>query len=68
MKLSQQFLTVFLFLFAAHAVFAQLRYLHCGRLIDCAGGQVREEVTVIVDGKTIREVRGGYAEAEEGAA
>ena len=67
MKPAQQILFSTLFLFTTFSVAAQLQYLHCGRLIDCTGGQVREKVTVIVDGKTIKEVRDGYTRAESGA-
>lgn len=68
MKLVQQFLFSFLLFFTTYSASAQLQYLHCGRLIDGAGDQVREKVTIIVDGKTIKEVRDGYARAEAGAA
>ncbi|MCB0586787.1 MAG: amidohydrolase family protein, partial [Phaeodactylibacter sp.] len=67
MKLTLQLLFAFLLLFTTYTTSAQLQYLHCGHLIDGASGQVWEEVTIIVDGKTIREVRDGYAKAEEGA-
>ncbi len=65
MKPAQQLLFFVLLLFTTFSATAQLKYLHCGRLIDCAGDEVREKVTVIVDGKTIKEVREGYARAGE---
>lgn len=46
---------------------AQLSYIHCGRLLTCADEQVRTEMTIIVDGQRIREVRPGYARPEPGA-
>ena len=67
MKRTQQILFAFLFIFTTYTTTAQLQYLHCGRLIDGVSSQVREEVTIIVDGKTIREIRDGYTKAEDGA-
>lgn len=65
MKPARQALFSVLLLFTTYSATAQLQYLHCGRLIDCAGDEVREKVTVIVDEKTIKEVRDGYARAGE---
>ena len=40
--------------------FAQRTYLHCGKLIDTKDGQVRSQVTVILEGKLIVDVVNGY--------
>lgn len=39
---------------------AQITYLHCGRLIDCVDDQVKEEMTIIVDGNQIQSIQKGY--------
>ncbi len=46
---------------------AQIKYLHCGQLIDCTDNSVKKEMTVIVDGKMIVEVQKGYADAPKSA-
>ena len=40
--------------------------IHAGRLIDTAAGEVREAVTVRVDGNRVASVTEGYAAPEEG--
>ncbi len=47
---------------------AQTTYLHCGRLIDCISNEAKSEMTIIVDGNHITEVRKGYATAPAGSA
>ncbi len=42
------------------STFAQRTYLHCGKLIDTKDGQVRSQVTVILEGKLIVDVVNGY--------
>lgn len=38
----------------------QTTYLHCGRLIDCADDQVKEEMTIIIEGNLIISIQKGY--------
>src|SRR3954464_15350193 len=38
--------------------------LHCGHLFDAAAGKLAGETTIVAEGKRIREVRAGYADAE----
>lgn len=42
------------------SAFAQRTYLHCGKLIDTKDGQVRSQVTVILEGRLIVDVVNGY--------
>lgn len=49
---------------AAQATAATL--LHCGRLIDVRAGTLRTEMTVVVDGNTIRSVSRGFATGAAG--
>ncbi len=46
---------------------AQSTYIHCGQLIDCTDGEVQTQMTVIVEGNIIKEVKKGYATAPSGA-
>jgi len=39
-------------------------YLHCGKLIDSKSKNVKEEQTIVVKGKLIKEVLSGYKSAE----
>nr|WKN37726.1 amidohydrolase family protein [Tunicatimonas sp. TK19036] len=41
---------------------AQQTYLHCGRLIDGKSDEIREEVTIIVEGNRIVAVEAGFQE------
>jgi len=45
-------------------VFAQRTILHCGRLIDGATDEVKQEVSIIVADGKISEIRKGYVEGE----
>lgn len=58
-----------LLLFILPDVSAQLRYLHCGRLITMAGGkaEVQEEMTLVVQADTVVRVDKGYKPAPSGA-
>lgn len=58
MRLFKLFFTL---LFSITA-FAQSTYLHCGKLVDTKNGKVLNEMTVIVTGSTISEVKKGYTE------
>jgi hypothetical protein len=35
---------------------AQIKYLHCGQLIDCTDQSVKKEMTIIVDGNTVSRI------------
>ena len=41
---------------------AQKTYIHCGQLVDVKAGKMLSSMTIIVEGKTISEVRNGYAQ------
>ncbi|MBK9013707.1 MAG: amidohydrolase family protein [Saprospiraceae bacterium] len=58
-------LAAILFTFCASA---QTTYLHCGKLIDCVGNSAQSEMTIVVEGNRITEVRKGYATAPTGSA
>jgi len=57
----------FTFLFFHISFFAQTTYLHCGQLIDCTDKTVQEEMTIIVEGSTIKAVEKGYSSVPSGA-
>ncbi len=57
----------FLLCFISLSLHAQLKYLHCGQLIDCTDQTVKKEMTIVVEGSTILSVRKGYAQAPKGA-
>lgn len=42
--------------------------LHCGKLIDTEAGEIREQVSVIVDGNTIQGIEPGFVAAGDGGA
>ena len=46
--------------------FAQLSYLHCGRLVDVVSGELRSEQTIIVSGKEILSIEPGYQRPKRG--
>ena len=55
-------------LLLAFSAAAQITYLHCGKLIDCVGNSAQSEMTIVVEGNRITEVRKGYATAPTGSA
>jgi imidazolonepropionase-like amidohydrolase len=57
---------IFLSLISISA-FSQTYFIHCGRLIDGISNQVQPEMTVIVVGNKITDIRKGYSAAEAGA-
>ncbi len=60
-------LAIWALAFAALAgLHAQQTWLYCGKLIDTENLNVREGVTVVVEGDKIVEVRDGYARAPKG--
>jgi imidazolonepropionase-like amidohydrolase len=46
---------------------AQLTYLHCGQLLSMESERVQSEMTIIVQGERISEIRKGYAEVPDTA-
>ena len=46
---------------------AQTTYIHCGKLIDGKADNVQTEMTIIIEGTTITDVRKGYAAAPQGS-
>ena len=61
-----QSLIFFTFLFV-QLTFAQKHYIQCGRLFDAQAGLMRNAVTVVVEGDTVKEILEGYPAASEGA-
>jgi imidazolonepropionase-like amidohydrolase len=57
---------IFLSLISINA-FSQTYFIHCGRLIDGVSNQVQPEMTVIVVGNKITEIRKGFIPGEGGA-
>lgn len=43
---------------------AQRTLIQCGSLIDPGAGKVQREMTIIVEGNKVSEVRSGYVKAE----
>lgn len=54
-------------LFVIMNVVAQTTYIHCGQLIDGKSDKVMEEMTIILDGNIISDVKKGYVEAPSSA-
>lgn len=46
---------------------AQKTYIHCGRLIDGKADEAQTEMTLVIEGNQITEVKKGYAKPEKGA-
>ncbi|CAN5915292.1 amidohydrolase family protein [soil metagenome] len=46
--------------------FGQTTYLHCGKVIDGLANTAQNQMTLIIEGKTIAEIRKGYAPAPAG--
>lgn len=55
-----------LFLLAAFTSFAQTTYLHCGKLIDAISQNALTEMTIVVNGNKITDLRKGYEPASAG--
>ncbi|MEL6926193.1 MAG: amidohydrolase family protein, partial [Bacteroidota bacterium] len=49
-----------------HFAKAQQSYLHCGRLIDGASGEVQTEMTIVVEENRIDRIVSGYARVPDG--
>lgn len=49
------------------SLFAQTTYLHCGKIFDSKTGKVKSEMTLIVEGQRITEVKKGYLAPTEDA-
>jgi imidazolonepropionase-like amidohydrolase len=63
----QKIFTLLLFSLSLGNLFSQTTYLHCGKLIDCTGKDVKSEMTVVVEGNRIASVQKGYTPAPAGA-
>lgn len=61
--------SVFLFLLCSVAlnIHAQTTYLHCGRLIDGVANSAQTEMTIVIEGNKITDVRKGYQTPPSGA-
>ncbi|MCF6348113.1 MAG: amidohydrolase family protein [Flavobacteriaceae bacterium] len=55
----KKFITLFCLLFTL-LLSAQSTYLHCGKLIDTKNGKVLNEMTVVITGNKITDVKKGY--------
>lgn len=53
-----------LFTFLVQFAFAQTTILHCGKLIDVEKGKTLEEMTIVVEGNMIKEIKKGYQSAD----
>jgi imidazolonepropionase-like amidohydrolase len=51
------------FVFASCYTIAQTTYLHCGRLIDGVSASAQTEMTIVVEGNKITDIRKGYQTA-----
>lgn len=58
--------TLLLFLCSCSVLFGQETLLHCGRMIDVESGKILSEKTIIVSGKTIKDIKNGYASGNPG--
>jgi imidazolonepropionase-like amidohydrolase len=63
----KNFVTLIVALLIMSPIFAQQTYIHCGTLIDGKANTSRAQVTLIIEDKTIREIRDGYVNAPNGA-
>ncbi len=63
----QKIITLLLFSLSLGSLFSQTTYLHCGKLIDCTGKDLKSEMTVVVEANRITNVQKGYAKAPAGA-
>ena len=62
-----KFLTLAICCFLSVISVGQTKYIYCGKLIDGIGNNAQSEVTVIVDGNKITDVKKGYIQAPSGA-
>ena len=58
-----KFLAISFFCLSSQLSEAQKYFLHCGSLIDVKRGQVRQQMTIIVNENTIESVKRGYENA-----
>lgn len=54
--------------FVTNIISAQIQYLYCGGLIDGKSNEIMKEMTIIVEGNKIVDVKKGYITAVESAA
>ena len=59
----KKILTILGSVFLAFTLNAQVKYIHCGTLIDVENKDALKERTIIIDGNKILEVKKGYASA-----
>lgn len=57
-------LLLILFLISSTTLFAQQTYIHAGQLLDGTGDDIRENVTIIINGQTIDAVEEGFLEPD----
>ncbi len=55
-----------LLLFFTTSAFAQKTYIQCGKLIDGISNTVQTEVTIVVEGHTITDIKKGYIAGDAG--
>jgi imidazolonepropionase-like amidohydrolase len=57
--------TILLALFASVSAFAQKTYIQCGNLIDTRNQKVLKDMTIVVEGNKIVEVKNGLQKGEK---
>jgi len=57
---------LFVFAFSFSSAIAQTTYLHCGRLIDGLTNTAQTEMTLVIEGNKITDIRKGYQSAGPG--
>jgi imidazolonepropionase-like amidohydrolase len=62
----KQLLTLLVFTFYSGVFTAQQTIIHCGTLIDCTSDKVAREMSIIVEGNTIIDVKKGYIKGNPG--
>lgn len=63
----KQIFTALSIIFIAFSLNAQVKYIHCGSLIDVEKKNVLKEKTIIIEGNKILEIKNGYASAPNDA-
>ncbi|HEU4632772.1 MAG TPA: hypothetical protein VFS22_02245, partial [Flavisolibacter sp.] len=58
---------LFAALFFASGLHAQQTILHCGRLIDVKNKKIDENMSVVIEGNKITDVKSGYVTANPSA-
>ncbi len=60
-------ISLFTTLLILTATTAQVTYLHCGQLLSMESDKVQSEMTIIIDGERISEIKKGYVEVPDTA-